>query len=228
MVSESGKKMQPGRALFGRQPLPFALEARRRAAGRATRPLAVLLVLAGVGCAGPGSEADEAEALRASRQELLLQHASLQNQLRRIQAQALDSPQVRAVQVAFRDALTRRMVEIDGRAADWLERAEKVGHDLAAATGEVPVAREEKARVVAELRTVEKLLTPVQDSALRDPAVAARFAELQDSVVAVIVRIDPTARALLDRTRDLEAEMMDIDRRIGPAAEGPDETDTGG
>ncbi|MFQ5747483.1 MAG: hypothetical protein ACE5HF_09745 [Gemmatimonadota bacterium] len=184
-----------------------------------SRKVAFALCLAAVGAcggSGPDAAADDAAALRTHRQELLLQHASLQNQLRLIQGQALDSPQVRAAQAAFRDALTRRMVEIDPRAASWLERAKQVGHDLAAATGEVPVAHQEKVRVAAELRTVEKLLAPVQDSAFRDPTVAARFSELQDSLVAVIVRIDPAARALIDRSRELESEMLDIDRRIGP------------
>ncbi|MFQ5890794.1 MAG: hypothetical protein ACE5JR_12180 [Gemmatimonadota bacterium] len=151
------------------------------------------------------------------REQLRTQFASVQNQLRGIQAQALDSPGVRAAQSEFYEALRRRMIEIDSSSADLLGQATSVGRDLSEIAGSRTATREEKVRVAQELQTAERKLRPLQDSAFNDPIVTEKFRILQDSLVATITRIDPAAQRLLDQMRAIERRIMELDRVTSPA-----------
>lgn len=177
------------------------------------RTLTLVVALAVPGCSEADRERTEAGLERVERrQQLRTRFASIQNQIRRVQAMALDSPGVKAAQEAFYGELRRRMLEIDSSSHRLLARAESVGHDLTRVSGSPLATPEEKERVARELQEVERLLRPLQDRAFRDPRVEASFRVLQDSVIATITRIDPAAEPLLERMQEIERQIQELDR----------------
>lgn len=152
--------------------------------------------------------------LRASRQELRLQFTSLNAQIRSAEMQALDSPSVQAVQAAFRSALEAKMVEIDPQAASWFEEAARIGALLATAPTDTTLSFEDKRRMAEDLQTLERAMGPVQTQAMQDSFVAERFRALQDSVMEMVMRIDPNTRPILADMRDLETRISELDQTI--------------
>ena len=187
--------------------------------------LVVLTVLALVPTAacGDGSQArdDERRALNQRREQLVIQFASVQNQIKAVQAEALDEPVIAELQAQFYDVLRARIIELDPRGEEWLDRATQVGADLERlsgplllAPGEEPPPAEDRIAVGRELAELERILRPVQSEALRYPEVAGAFAELQDSLAAVMIRLDPNAARVLERMEALDGEVQKLDRQI--------------
>jgi hypothetical protein len=79
---------------------------------------------------------------------------------------------------------------------------------------EEPVPREERDRVVEEFAELERTLQPLQNQALADPEVAEAFEALQDSVHALMIRINPSAEAALDRMRRASAAVESLDAEL--------------
>ena len=191
--------------------------------------LALLLTTA-VACSDSASRQEEELAeLRRQRRSLLMQFSSAQNVIRSVQVQALEEPGVRAAQEAFNTELRAFVLREDPDAAELLDRAREVGHDLQdLATPTLlqegqedprPVAPEERAAVAAELAEVERSLRPVIDRAFQDPAVAQAFASLRDSVVKAMLLIDPGTQRSMDLMADLEAKVAEIDAEMARFSE---------
>ena len=184
----------------------------------------VLLVAAvGVAACDTGDSEKEAErlALTQQRQQLVIQYASVQNQIRSAQAQALDEPAIIELQGRFYEVLRARMIALDPRAEGWLDRAREVGAEVDRLSGpimlqpgEEPPPAEDRAAIGRELASIEIALREVQSQALSSPDVAVVFSELQDSVAAAIVRINPDAEATLENMKELERTIADLDARI--------------
>jgi len=182
-----------------------------------------VLLTAVISCSNSAKQEELAE-LRSQRRSRLLQFSSVQNVIRRVQVQALEQPGVRAAQDTFNAELRAAVLRDDPESVELLDRARAVGHDLqdmATPTliqqGEEdprPVEPEERAAVAAELAEVERSLRPVIDRAFQDPAVAQAFANLRDSVVATMLRIDPAAQRSVDLMAELEAQVAEIDAEI--------------
>ena len=51
----------------------------------------------------------------------------------------------------------------------------------------------------------------MQDSAFRYAEVAEKFRVLQDTLLATMIRIDPNARVVLDRMREIERQITELD-----------------
>lgn len=189
---------------------------------QAVRTVVAMAIGAGVfaGCESDRS-AERAIELRDRRQSLLATFASVTNQLRPSQAAALDAPRVQAAQAEFYSVLRARMIQIDPESEAMLDRATGVGSELEDATQNVAISPndtvatlEEKAAIAAEFRALEQSLVPAQTEAMKYPEVAAAFRALQDSVVAEIRLIDPDADVLLNQMRQIEEEMVEIDREL--------------
>lgn len=181
------------------------------------------LLVAVLLAAGCDTRADQALAnaeLETRLQELVLQHASVQSQIRQLQSRALSTPGVRGVQANFYATLRPKMIEIDPRAEEWLDRAAQAGQDMARATGTAIVSTAdepvpppditEKQRIATEIQDMERVLEPIRLLAMSDPAVSASFAALQDTLVATMLQEDPNSQVLLDQMIDIEAKIMQV------------------
>lgn len=184
--------------------------------------LAAVPVLLPVACDG-GAGADDARrtALEQRRRQLLNQFAAAQNQVRRTQAQALEDPSLAPLQENFYGLLRERMIELDPQSEPWLDRARELGPVIDSLSqprilepDEEPVPREERDRVVEEFAELERTLQPLQNQALADPEVAEAFEALQDSVHALMIRINPSAEAALDRMRRASAAVESLDAEL--------------
>ena len=190
--------------------------------------LAVLVWAAGA-CSGSSRQEEELAGLRSERRALLLQFSSVQQGIRRTQAQALEAAGVRVAQDAFNAELRAVVLREDPEAVDLLDRAQVVGRQLQSMgtplllqQGEEdtrPASPEERAEVAGELAEVERRLRPVVDRAFQDPAVMQAFASLRDSVVAEMLRIDPGTQRSMDLMAELEAQVAEVDREIARLSE---------
>lgn len=172
-------------------------------------------------CGGDSGVEGRRAALEQQRQQLILQFSAAQNQVRRTQAQAVEDPSLVPLRERFYDLLRQRMIEIEPRSEAWLDRAQELGpaiDDLARPLilepGEEPAPREERERVVQEFAELEKTLKPVQSRALADPEVAAAFEALQDSVHAVMIRLNPAAGNAIDQMRRTSNAVDSIDAEL--------------
>jgi DNA repair exonuclease SbcCD ATPase subunit len=165
--------------------------------------------------------------LRASRQELRLQFTALNNQIRGAEMQALDSPGVQAAQAEFRSALEARMVELDPQSSSWFAEAARLGDLIDTAPTDTTLTVDQKRRMAEDLQRLERSIRPVQTQAMQDSVVAARFRALQDSLVEMLMRIDPSTRPILKEMRQLEIQIQELDQTIarrsgsGPGSETP-------
>jgi len=179
-------------------------------------------------CGGDARTEQRLAELRGERRALLVEFGKTQNAIRRLQARALDEPSVAAQQDSFDAALRRHVEATDPEGAALLDRAASVGEDLRMfsepvllAPGEAyePMSDEEKRELVAEFTEVEEALRPVIDRAMQDPVVNARFAVLQDSLVAALLRLDPSAQATLDRMEEIDGQVAALDAEIAALTE---------
>jgi alpha-D-ribose 1-methylphosphonate 5-triphosphate synthase subunit PhnH len=188
---------------------------------------AIAATTLGVGtmACGEGGAANEERLaeLRSQRRSLVTQFAAAQNAIRNVQARALEEQGVRAAQDSFQAVLRSVIQRDDPEAVAVLDRAEAVGQDLQLLSTPVLLAPgdedprmspEEQRAVAKELAEVESLLRPVTDRAFQDPDVRARFAILQDSVLAAILRLEPGSQVNLDVMRRLEAQIVELDREM--------------
>ncbi|HSM08040.1 MAG TPA: hypothetical protein VLA33_03355 [Gemmatimonadota bacterium] len=186
--------------------------------------LAALVALPAVialACGGESGVEARRSALEQQRQQLLIQFSAAQNQVRRTQAQALEDPSLAPLRERFYDLLRERMIEIEPRAEAWLDRALELGpviddlsRPLILEPDEEPAPREEREQVVEEFAEIEKALQPVQNRALADPEVAAAFEEMQDSVHAVMIRLNPAAESALDQMRRASNAVDSLDAEL--------------
>lgn len=190
---------------------------------------ALALVAGGIGACDGGSQEreDQRRALEQRREQMVIQYASVQNQIRSVQAEALGEPEVIEVQERFYAVMRAKMIELDPQAEELLDRATQVGADLerlsgpvALQPGEEPPPAGERAAVGRELAELERAMRPIQSEALADPTVAAVFSELQDAVVAAILRLDPDSQVVLDRIKALEDDIAELDRQIAAVGGG--------
>lgn len=149
------------------------------------------------------------------------QFATAQNQVRHTQAQALEDPSLAPLRERFYGLLRERMIELDPQSEAWLDRARDLGPVIDSLSrprilepDEQPVPREERDRVIEEFAQLERTLQPLQNRALADPEVAAAFGALQDSVHALMVRMNPSAEAALDRMRRASAAVDSLDAEL--------------
>ena len=183
---------------------------------------AALVAGAGASCDdGAEDRAEQRRALEQRREQMVIQYASVQNQIRSVQARALGEPGVVEVQERFYEVLRARMIALDPQAEAMLDRARQVGADFNRLAGPVllqpgdePPSAAERAAVGRELAELEMAIRPLESEALEDPLVAATFSELQDSVAATIVRLDPAAERVLERIKAMEDDIRALDLQI--------------
>ena len=185
----------------------------------------ILAALALQPLACDASDGPDVEARRASleqqRLQLMTQFADAQNRVRNTQTQAMEHPSVAALRERFYDLLREEMIEIDPRAEVWLERAKELGARIDDLSGpRIVVPGQElpdtvdRGAVMREFAELERTLQPVQNRALADPEVAAAFAAVQDSVHALMARINPAAEASLEQMRRTSVAVDSIEAEL--------------
>lgn len=179
------------------------------------------LALVPLACGGDTDTGERRLTLELERQQLLQQFAAAQNRVRQTQAQALEDPSVAPLRERFYRLLRERMIEIEPRSETWLDSAQELGPVIDELSrpqilrpGEEPAPREEREQVVREFAELEKTLQPVQNRAMADVEVAAAFEALQDSMHAVMVRINPDAESALREMRRASARVDRIDAEL--------------
>ena len=179
------------------------------------------LALLPLACDGATDTEARRSALEQQRRQLLNQFAAAQNQVRHTQAQALEDPSLAPLRERFYGLLRERMIELDPRSEAWLDQARELGPVIDSLSqprilqpDEQPLPREERDRVVEEFAELERTLQPLQNQALADPEVAEAFEALQDSVHALMVRINPSAEAALGRMRRASAAVDSLDAEL--------------
>lgn len=183
--------------------------------------ISTALAASPLGCGGDAGTAERRLTLELERQQALQRFAAAQNRVRQTQAEALADPSLAPLQERFYALLRARMIEIEPRSEAWLDSAQELGPAIDELSrprilqpGEEPAPLEERERVVREFSELEKTLQPVQNRAMADPEVAAAFEALQDSMHAVMVRINPDAEAALGQMRRASARVDSIDARL--------------
>ena len=184
--------------------------------------LIMLAVVPAMACDDGSRALDDARiALEQRREQLVIQYVAVQNQIRSVQGQALDDSTVIDLQAKFYDAMRIKMIELDPRAEAWLDRATVVGAQMERLTGpiilspgEEPPSSDERSAAGRELAELEIAMRPVQSLALQDPGVASAFADLQEAVVATIVRLDPNAALTMEHMQSIDGEIRELDRQI--------------
>lgn len=184
--------------------------------------LITLAVMPASACDDGTQARDDAKlALEQRREQLVIQYVSVQNQIRALQGQALDDSIVIELQARFYEVMRIKMIELEPQAEAWLDRATEVGAELERLTGplllspgEDPPPAEERTAIGRDLAQLEKAMRPVQSEALEYPEVAGAFAELQDSVAATIVRLDPDAALTLEQMQVIDDEIRKLDRQL--------------
>ena len=112
-------------------------------------------------------------------------------------------------------------------AIELLDRAERIGADVERVSGPVElepdeaVTRDEQQAVVGELQETERDLRPYLERAMTDPLVQTAFAELQDSLIAEMARLDPNAPRTIQRMTDTAEQIRQVDIRIAELQRGP-------
>jgi len=171
--------------------------------------------------------ADELASLRQERSQLIERFSNTQSGIRRIQAAALDAPGVSMVQDSFYAEVRRFMQREYPEAIELLDRAERIGADVERVSGPVElepdeaVTRDEQQAVVGELQETERDLRPYLERAMTDPLVQTAFAELQDSLIAEMARLDPNAPRTIQRMTDTAEQIRQVDIRIAELQRGP-------
>ena len=205
----------------------FAARPSRRSFGTLLLPIGALLVASGCTPSEASLRADELASLRQERSQLIERFSNTQSGIRRIQAAALDAPGVSMVQDSFYAEVRRFMQREYPEAIELLDRAERIGADVERVSGPVElepdeaVTRDEQQAVVGELQETERDLRPYLERAMTDPPVQAAFAELQDSLIAEMTRLDPSAPRTIQRMTDTAEQIRQVDIRIAELQRGP-------
>jgi len=205
----------------------FAARPSRRSFGTLLLPIGALLVASGCTPSEASLRADELASLRQERSQLIERFSNTQSGIRRIQAAALDAPGVSMVQDSFYAEVRRFMQREYPEAIELLDRAERIGADVERVSGPVElepdeaVTRDEQQAVVGELQETERDLRPYLERAMTDPLVQTAFAELQDSLIAEMARLDPNAPRTIQRMTDTAEQIRQVDIRIAELQRGP-------
>jgi hypothetical protein len=198
----------------------FAARLSRRSFGALLLPVGAFLVASGCTPSEASLRADELASLRQERSQLIERFSNTQSGIRRTQAAALDAPGVRMAQDSFYAEVRLFMQREYPEAVELLDRAERIGDEVERVSGPVAMApdeavtRDEQQAVVGELQETERDLRPYLERAMTDPPVQAAFAELQDSLIAEMTRLDPSAPRTIQRMTDTAEQIRQVDIRI--------------
>lgn len=163
------------------------------------------LTAVGLALLAPAALAAQQQPLPPEAQALVVEMQELQAQLGPIQQQALSDAGLQAAQQELGEKVRAAMAEADPEMPARMER-------LTALQAEALEARaaqdqERMAAIVTEAQQIEQSLQAAQQQAIERPELDADIEAFQASLERKMVELDPDAAPLLERMREIDAEL---------------------
>ena len=145
-------------------------------------------------------------ALPQEAQEVLQEMQSVQQNLSRIQQEALSDPELQAEQAALGEQVQLAMAESNPQVPQQIQRLEQL-------MGEAQQAQqtqdaEKMQQIVAEAQGLEASLQDAQSAALQRPEIAPQIQSFQQKLEAKMLEVDSSTPELIQRMQELEMELM--------------------
>lgn len=155
--------------------------------------------------AKPGLHAQEPE--EDAQQELIAELQQVNQELAGIRERAMQQDAgLRQEQAAAEEKVISAMKEIDPETERKLDRIQEVQGELRSAQQEGD--QEKLGSLLQEQRQIQQALERAQTRALEEEEVAAAVEAFRVSLVAAMNEVDPKTDRLLQRQRELQAELM--------------------
>lgn len=169
-------------------------------------PMVMALALLPLGLQAQEPQPGALPALPQEAQEVLQQMQVVQQDLSRIQQEALSDPELQAEQAALGEQLQLAMAQANPQVPQQIERLEQL-------MGEAQQAQqnqdaEKMQQIVAEAQGLEASLQEAQAAALQRPEIAPQIQSFQDKLEAKMVEVDSSTPQLIQRLQELEMELM--------------------
>jgi hypothetical protein len=129
----------------------------------------------------------------------------LQSQLRDIQQQALQDPQLVTAQAELGSRIKDAMQKADPALAKSLARMDGMEAEAAAAQQKGDAARLQQ--IAADAQQIQRQFVAVQERVLQQPDIAAQIAAFQQRLERRMSEISPASEKLIARFRDLQAKI---------------------
>jgi hypothetical protein len=157
-------------------------------------------------CAFAVPRAVAAQQVPAEVQALIQEKTELDAKLLPLQQQALADPALKAQQEELGVAVRQAIVAANPGMEASLDRFEALMAEGRAAQQAGDTAK--IAALTTEARTLQPQIEEAQARALEQPELSAQITAFKSKVEAQIISIDPNARQLLDRSRELEQQIL--------------------
>jgi predicted nucleic acid-binding Zn-ribbon protein len=150
---------------------------------------------------------DQAVAVRAAAdvQAWFGEMEQLQTQLREIQLQALEDPQLNAAQTELGAKIRDAMQKADPALAKGLTRMDAMEAEAGAAQQKGDAARLQQ--LAAEAQQIQRQFVAVQERVLQQPDIAAQLASFQQKLERKMAELNPASEKLVARFRELETKL---------------------
>lgn len=172
--------------------------------------LAVVPALGSAQQAG-GPEAPGSEALPPEADAWLTEIQQIHVQLAQLQEQALQDPELAALQDSLGNHIRVAMEAIDPALPESMTRIQQMEEQAAQAQARSDAATLEQLR--AEARLIEQQFLSVQEQALQQPALAAELSTFQTRLQEKILAASPDAPRLLARFQELEQKLTALSQQ---------------
>lgn len=138
-------------------------------------------------------------------QELIAELQQIQSELQPIHQQAMQDPEVQALQQSLSADIQAKMAELDPSTPDRMARLQELMQQGQAAQAEQDQAA--LTEIATEAQSVQQELQVAQMAALQSEEIAPRVDAFEAELLAKMREIDPAAEALLERAQELDAEL---------------------
>lgn len=171
------------------------------------------LTALGLALLAPAALTAQQQALPAEAQALVVEMQELQVQLGPVQQEALADAELQAAQQALGEKVRAAMAEADPEMPARMERLTA----LQSQALEARAAQDEErmAAIVTEAQQIQQSLQAAQQQAIDRPEIDAELEAFQSRLVQKMVELDPETAPLLERMREIDAELRSI---LQPAA----------
>ncbi len=143
-----------------------------------------------------------------SLQVLVNEAQQLQQRLVRLQRQAIsESEELQELEAALQDSVQAAMVEADSTILQTMARMEKLPQAFQAA--QQAQDQESMTMIQAEAQQLQAHFLRLQDQVMEQEDLTAQMEAFREELLAVMVTIDPEARAMFDRMEELR-ELMGL------------------
>lgn len=138
-------------------------------------------------------------------QEMIAELQEVQAALQPIHQQAMQDPEVQALQQSLSADIRDKMTELAPSTPDRMARLQALMQQGQAAQAEQDQAA--LAEIATEARAIEQELQAAQVEALQSPEIAPRVEAFEAELLEKMQEIDPETDALIERAQELDAKL---------------------